>query len=108
MSYTPPPPPPPTGPGGYGYPPVPQTNQKALWSMIVGIVSLAACGVILGIVAIVLGVLGRNEIRASGSTQGGGGMATAGVVLGSIGIVLNIVIAVVVLSTGVLTNGLNP
>lgn len=40
MSYSPPPPPPP-GPGGYA---MPQTNQKALWSMILGIIIALTTG----------------------------------------------------------------
>lgn len=94
MSYTPPPPPPP-GPGGYGYP-VPQTNQKALWSMIVGIVSLVFCGIVLGIVAIVLGSTARKEIAASGGMQTGEGMAKAGVILGWVGIALTVVVLIAI------------
>ena len=50
MSYTPPPPPPP-GAGGYA---TPQTNKKALWSMILGILALVCCGLVTGIPALVL------------------------------------------------------
>lgn len=103
MSYTPPPPPPPPGegmePGGYGYRP-PQTNQKALWSMIVGIVSLVGCGVIAGLVAIFLGRQAKKEIAASNGMQGGGGMATAGIVTGAIGLTVNLVLLVLFITTG--------
>jgi hypothetical protein len=58
--------------------------------MVVGIVSLFCCGVALGVVAIVLGILARNEISASGGTQGGSGMALAGIILGAIGILSGI------------------
>lgn len=108
MSYTPPPPPPgQPGPGGYGYQAVPQTNQKALWSMIVGLVSLVFCGIVLGIVAIVLGSSARKEIAASGGMQTGEGMAKAGVILGAIGIVVTIGVVVFVLTTGVFTTTTN-
>jgi len=102
MSYTPPPPPPP-GPGGYGYP-VPQTNQKAMWSMILGIVSIVCCGIFAGIPALILGSSAKNEITASGGMQTGEGMAKAGVILGWISIALSILGVIFALTTGALTN----
>jgi hypothetical protein len=90
-----PPPPPPYGgtpgyppaPGGYGA--VPRGNQKALWSMILGIGGLLCC-VVLAIVAIVLGNQAKKEIAASGGMQTGAGQAQAGIVLGIIGCVLGV------------------
>lgn len=101
MSATPPPPPPPPpsvpppGPPGPGYGApqpgaVPENNKMALWSMILGIVGLLCCG-ILAPVALVLGIMARNQIEASGGREGGSGMAMAGIVLGAIGIVLWII-----------------
>jgi hypothetical protein len=55
--------------------------------MITGIVGLLCCG-IASIVAIVLGVQARKEIRASGGAQTGDGQALAGFVLGIVGCVL--------------------
>jgi hypothetical protein len=55
--------------------------------MITGIVGLLCC-VIASVVAIVLGVQARKEIRASGGTQGGDGQALTGLVLGIVGCVL--------------------
>ncbi len=83
-------PPPPTGypaPGGYA---VPSSNQKALWSMILGILSLFCCGVLTGIVAVVLSQQAKKEIAASGGMQAGSGQAQAGFVLGIIGIALTV------------------
>ena len=65
-------------------------NQKALAAMIVGIVGVpfAFCcfpiGLVLGIVALVLGIFSRREVDASGGTQSGSGMALAGIVLGAL------------------------
>jgi Domain of unknown function (DUF4190) len=89
-NYPPPPPPPPSGGMGGGAA-VPQQNQKALWAMISGIVSLLCCGIILGVVAIVLSMQAKKEIAASGGSQSGDGMAQAGLITGIIGIVLSIV-----------------
>lgn len=80
------PPPPPGGmpaPGGHGMPP--KQNKKALWSMILGIISPLCCGIVLGPVAIILSRQAKTEISASGGQQTGDGMATAGLVLGIIG-----------------------
>ncbi|MDX6234069.1 MAG: hypothetical protein QOH68_3151, partial [Nocardioidaceae bacterium] len=86
---------------GYGYPPQPRTNGKAMGSMIVGIVSIAFCyvGLLIGPVAIVLAVLGKKDIKRSNGTQTGGGMATAGLATGIIGTVVQAAfITLVVLS----------
>ncbi|MEI2819181.1 MAG: DUF4190 domain-containing protein [Marmoricola sp.] len=73
----------------YGAAPTGGTNQKALWAMILGILSLC-CGFLLGIPAIILGVIGGKEIAASGGMQQGEGMAKAGLILGVIGTVIGI------------------
>ncbi|WP_019146428.1 DUF4190 domain-containing protein [Aeromicrobium massiliense] len=82
--------PPPGGPGwpppAWG-PPPPEQNKKALWSMILGILGLVCCCFLLGVPAIVLGILARQEIDASGGRQDGGGMALAGLVLGAVSLV---------------------
>jgi hypothetical protein len=92
MSTPPPPPPYPSyrpPPGGNVYRPT-GNNGKALASMVCGIVGLVVFGFILGIIAIVLGSIAKNEIRRTG--QGGYGMATAGIVLGIIDIIAGIFI----------------
>jgi Domain of unknown function (DUF4190) len=113
----PPPPPPPEGePPNYGQPAYGQpaygqpaygqpyggaavgNNKKALWSMIVGIISLFCCGIVTGIVAIVLSRQAKSEIAQTG--QGGGGMATAGLVLGIVGIVGSIGTGIWALNNG--------
>lgn len=102
MSYTPPPPPPP-GSEGFGYA-TPRTNQKAQWSMILGIVSVTCCGigVVAGIAALVLGNSARKEIEASRGAQAGAGMAQAGVILGGIGIAISLLL-LILLGTGAVT-----
>ncbi|HLN76492.1 MAG TPA: DUF4190 domain-containing protein [Nocardioidaceae bacterium] len=92
MSYTPPPPPPPPGMGGYP----PQSNQKALWSMILGILSIVTCGIFAGIPAIILGGSARKEIAGSGGMQSGEGMAKAGVILGWISVAITVLVIIFV------------
>lgn len=101
MSYTPPPPPPP-GAGGYA---APQTNQKALWSMILGILSIVCCGLFAGIPAIYLGGKAKTEIASSGGAQTGDGMAKAGVILGWISIAFSILSVIIFLTTGAFSAG---
>ena len=96
---------PPPAPGGYGGG-EPETNKKALWSMIVGIVSLViglCCGFIAlgGIASIILGVIARKEIAASGGTQKGNGMAIAGIATGAVALVI-LVLVIILYASGVL------
>ena len=92
---TPPPPPPPGGgygaPGGYAQPQ--STSPLAIISLVTGIIGLLCCNYfVLSIAAIVTGFIGRKQIRESGGTQKGDGMAKAGFILGIVGIVLGIIV----------------
>jgi hypothetical protein len=84
-SYPPPPP-------GYGYPA--QTAPKnglGVASLIVAIIGLLTVfgGIVLGVVAVILGVLGRGRAKRGEATNGG--VAMAGIVLGVLGVVVGIV-----------------
>lgn len=67
-----------------------EQNQKALWSMILGILGLVCCGLFTAIPALILGNMAKQEIAASGGRQSGQGMAQAGFVMGIVGIVLSV------------------
>ncbi|MGA8209171.1 MAG: DUF4190 domain-containing protein [Nocardioidaceae bacterium] len=113
--------PPPPGQSGYGYPPggygygsgyggsgTGPTNTKAVWALVVGLVSLplALCCSLLGlagIASIVLGRMARQEIEMSGGLQRGAGMAKAGFILGIVDVVLALVmfaVSIVLFSSG--------
>jgi hypothetical protein len=79
----------------------PETNGKAIASLVLGLVF--ACG-IGSILALVFGHQAKNEIEASNGTQGGEGMATAGIVLGWIGV--GLAIFYLIIWVGVLGGGL--
>lgn len=64
------------------------TNQKAVWSLILGILSLICCGFISGVPGWILAVMAKKEIRET--KQQGEGMATAGLILSIVGVVLSI------------------
>jgi hypothetical protein len=65
------------------------TNDKALISLIAGVLGLTLFPLIGSFVAVVTGVMARREIRESAGVYGGEGLATAGLVLGWIGIGLS-------------------
>ena len=99
-SPPPPPPPdapwqsPPPGPGQPGAPVGSPTNQKATWALILGILGPLCCGIFTAIPALILGIVARKEIDASGGRQSGGGMAIAGIILGIVGIIVSVVFIV--------------
>jgi hypothetical protein len=97
MSYTPPP-----EAGGRSDTP-PQTNQKAFWSMILGILAIVPCGPFAGIPALVLGSFAKKEIAAARGAEAGEGMAQAGVALGWISVAISITLLVIVVLAGGLT-----
>ena len=106
MSY-PPGPPQPGEPHPGSYPAPAPTNGKATSSLIVGITTLVlswCCGFgVLGLVAVVLGMKGRSEIRRSGGAQGGEGIALAGVITGAIAVLVGLLVLIAVI--GVIAGG---
>jgi hypothetical protein len=78
--------PPPAAPAvasGYGAAPA-GTNGLAIASLVLGIVWIAGLGSLL---ALIFGVMAKNQIDASGGRQSGRGMAVAGIVLGIVGLI---------------------
>ena len=72
-----------------------KTNTLSIVSLVTGIIGipLAFCygaGLPLSIAAVITGYIGRNQIKESGGTQGGNGMATAGLILGAIPLVFGV------------------
>jgi uncharacterized protein YqgC (DUF456 family) len=63
-------------------------SGEAVASMICGIVSLFFFGIILGPIAICLGVSAKNKIKENPQALTGGCQATAGIVTGSIAVAL--------------------
>lgn len=104
--------PPPAGPpaGGFGGAPAQPNNGLAIASLIVGIISLVmfwlcGLGIIGGIVAVVLGVLGRNKSKQLNGT--GAGAAMGGIVTGAIALVVSAVFLVVVVVAGNASDGID-
>jgi len=55
----------------------------AVASLVLGILWICGLGSIL---ALIFGLVAKNQIKASGGQQQGDGMATAGIILGAIGV----------------------
>ena len=115
---TPPPPPPGYGGPGYGGPggpyggPPPRNSSKAVGALVVGIVSLPlgfCCSFIglVGLAAVFMGRSAQTEIRNSGGTLTGEGMAKAGFVLGIIGCVLGVIMTIVNIALFINGDGAN-
>lgn len=71
-------PPPPAHPPASGSP---VTNQKAVWSLILGILGIAPLTFIASVAALILGFQARSEIARASGGQGGRSFALAGIIL---------------------------
>jgi len=110
---------------GFGAPMARPDAQGATVSMVLGIIALiltpvgCCCGlieiaaIVLGVVAVVMGIQARNRVNASGGTLGGGGKAQAGLITGIIAVILGVIFGVLYLvlfglsSSGALSNIVN-
>jgi hypothetical protein len=65
-------------------------NAYATWALILGVLAVLCVGAgpVLGLLAIVLGVLGHGQVQRSGGRMGGAGMATFGILAGALAFVL--------------------
>jgi Tfp pilus assembly protein PilE len=66
----------------------PQTDGKAIGSLVCGIASVTILSILAGIPAIILGHISRSEIRKSGGRLKGEGMALAGLIMGYISLAI--------------------
>jgi hypothetical protein len=102
---TPPPPPPYAAPAGYPAPPPygapvygaplvsPPRNGFGVAALVLGILAIVffwsvVGGVVLGVLGMVFGFLGRGRAKKGESTNGG--MALAGIICGAVGLVISI------------------
>ena len=76
--------------------PVPaQTEDKAVISLVLGILSLISLSILAGIPAIILGGMSKKNIRASGGRLTGEGIATVGIVMGWVSVALAVLFLLV-------------
>jgi type II secretory pathway pseudopilin PulG len=65
-----------------------KVSTKAVLSMVFGILSLTCTCLLLGLPALILGLLAKRDIRRSGGQLSGTGFATAGIVLGIVSVII--------------------
>lgn len=70
------------------------TSGLAIGSVIASIAGLLFCLFVGQIIGIVLGHMARKEIRQSGGSLEGEGLATAGIIIGWIGIVIDFLLVI--------------
>ncbi|XBH20860.1 DUF4190 domain-containing protein [Jonesiaceae bacterium BS-20] len=80
--------------GGYRQGPA-GTNSMATAALVCGILGVTIFMFIGPILALVLGISAKNQIRRTG--EEGGGLATAGIVLGALGIAFSVLVIIFVL-----------
>jgi hypothetical protein len=88
--------PPPQQPyyGGYQPPPPGPRNGLGIAALVVAILGLVFCwtvigGVVLGVVAVIIGIIGRGRAKRGQATNGG--VAIAGVLLGVLAVIVSLV-----------------
>ncbi|MFF3750751.1 DUF4190 domain-containing protein [Streptomyces sp. NPDC002018] len=79
------------GYGTTGWQPGP-SNGMGITALVLGIISVVAfclwgLGVVIGVLALIFGIIGRRKVRRGEATNGG--MALAGIILGSIGALIS-------------------
>ena len=72
-------------------PPNVETLPSAIWSLVLGILSLSCFWILSAIPAVICGHHARAKIKASGGTAGGAGLALAGLILGYIAIAMTVI-----------------
>ncbi|MCB1077841.1 MAG: DUF4190 domain-containing protein, partial [Verrucomicrobiae bacterium] len=71
-------------------PPIPnadaKTSPQAVWSLILGILSITCLWIFGSIPAIILGILGLKKVDQSQGALKGRGLAIAGIITGGVGV----------------------
>ncbi|MFD4295352.1 DUF4190 domain-containing protein [Rhodococcus sp. NPDC058532] len=89
-------------PGGYppgGYQPQPSPrNGAGIAALILGVLAVLGVwtivgGIVLGVLAVILGFVGRSQFKKRRATNGG--MSLAGIILGALAVIVSIVLVVV-------------
>lgn len=86
--------PPPQQPyGGYQPPPMAPRNGLGIAALVIAILGLVFCwsvigGVVLGVVAVIIGIVGRGRAKRGEATNGG--VALAGILLGVLAVIVSL------------------
>lgn len=74
-----------------------RTSSKAVSSLVCGIVGILIFGIILGPIAIIVGMQAKSEINENPREIQGNCQATAGIIFGVVDIILWIILVILIL-----------
>lgn len=83
----------------------PSVAPAAVWSLVLGILSILCLGIITGIPAIICGHSARSCIRKDPSSASGAEMALTGLILGYLGTAITVLVFLAVFVTTVSSQG---
>lgn len=83
----------------------PSVVPAAVWSLVLGVLSILCLGIVTGIPAIICGHSARSRIRKDPASASGDGMALAGLILGYLGTAVTVLVFLAVVVTAVATQG---
>ena len=78
----------------YGLPPAKTTDGMSIAALVLGIAGVIFPIILTGILGLVFGIIGLNNVNSSNDLKTGKGLAIAGIVLGSIGILVGIAVLI--------------
>jgi general secretion pathway protein G len=84
-----------------GNPSPPKTSVLAIWSLVLGILSLVCFSIFAAIPGVICGHKALSGIKRSGGTLGGQGLATAGLITGYIGLAFGILVIPMMLAIAI-------
>ena len=79
----------------------PKTSPLAIWSLVLGILSLTCFYILAAIPAVICGHVARSRIKHSAGTLTGDGLALAGMITGYIGVALSVVVLPMMLAIAI-------
>jgi len=87
--------------GNFGNPPQPKTSGLAIWSLVLGILSLGCLSIFTGIPGVICGHRALTKINRSGGAFTGQGLAIAGLVTGYLGILWGMLLIPLMISIAI-------
>jgi competence protein ComGC len=81
--------------------PAPRTAPLAIWSLVLGILSLTCFALLSGIPAVICGHLARSRVKASNGALQGNGLALAGLITGYLGIAYSLLVIPMLLAIAI-------
>jgi competence protein ComGC len=81
--------------------PPPRTTPLAVWSLVLGILSLTCFALLSGIPAVICGHVARSRVKSSNGALQGNGLALAGLITGYLGIAYSLLVIPMLLAIAI-------